>query len=74
MHCTLKDYPQALSIPTGRNGAMNCTLQMGHFLVFELLKEVFLWPLMSSQENEVWITGIGLVSSLGEGLEAHWQA
>lgn len=24
--------------------------------------------------REVWITGIGLVSSLGEGLEAHWQA
>lgn len=29
-----------------------------------------------SQKNnrEVWITGIGLVSSLGEGLDAHWQA
>jgi len=24
--------------------------------------------------NEVWITGIGLISSLGEGLDAHWQA
>ena len=24
--------------------------------------------------REVWITGIGLVSSLGEGLEAHWRA
>jgi 3-oxoacyl-[acyl-carrier-protein] synthase II len=24
-------------------------------------------------KQEVWITGIGLVSSLGEGLEAHWQ-
>lgn len=24
--------------------------------------------------RDVWITGIGLVSSLGEGLEAHWQA
>lgn len=24
-------------------------------------------------EEEVWITGIGLVSSLGEGCEAHWQ-
>ena len=32
---------------------------------------------MAEPENtdrEVWITGIGLVSSLGEGLEAHWQA
>ena len=24
--------------------------------------------------RDVWITGAGLVSSLGEGLEAHWQA
>ncbi len=24
--------------------------------------------------REVWITGIGLTSSLGEGVEAHWQA
>jgi 3-oxoacyl-[acyl-carrier-protein] synthase II len=24
--------------------------------------------------REVWVTGIGLVSSLGEGVEAHWQA
>jgi 3-oxoacyl-[acyl-carrier-protein] synthase II len=24
--------------------------------------------------REVWITGIGLVSSLGEGLDAHWAA
>src|SRR6186713_593636 len=24
--------------------------------------------------KEVWITGIGIVSSLGEGLEAHWGA
>jgi 3-oxoacyl-[acyl-carrier-protein] synthase II len=24
--------------------------------------------------REVWVTGIGLVSSLGEGLDAHWQA
>ncbi len=27
-----------------------------------------------SNRRDVWITGIGLVSSLGEGLEAHWQA
>ncbi|PZQ81637.1 MAG: beta-ketoacyl-ACP synthase [Ancylobacter novellus] len=27
-----------------------------------------------SERRDVWITGIGLVSSLGEGLEAHWQA
>src|SRR5713101_738463 len=27
-----------------------------------------------SRTNEVWITGIGLVSSLGEGLDAHWDA
>ncbi len=27
-----------------------------------------------SNDNEVWITGIGLISSLGEGPEAHWQA
>lgn len=25
-------------------------------------------------EREAWITGIGLVSSLGEGLDAHWDA
>ena len=24
-------------------------------------------------DNEIWITGIGLVSSLGEGLDAHWR-
>jgi 3-oxoacyl-[acyl-carrier-protein] synthase II len=24
--------------------------------------------------REVWITGIGIVSSLGEGIEAHWEA
>src|SRR5215468_2590118 len=24
--------------------------------------------------KEVWITGIGIVSSLGEGLDAHWEA
>ena len=23
--------------------------------------------------NEIWITGIGLISSLGEGADAHWQ-
>ncbi len=28
----------------------------------------------SQNEKEVWITGIGIVSSLGEGLDAHWQA
>lgn len=27
---------------------------------------------MSADKPEVWITGIGLVSSLGEGLESHW--
>ena len=27
---------------------------------------------MSSEKSEVWVTGIGLVSSLGEGLETHW--
>lgn len=26
------------------------------------------------QEREAWITGIGLVSALGEGLDAHWAA
>jgi 3-oxoacyl-[acyl-carrier-protein] synthase II len=26
------------------------------------------------ETREVWITGIGLISSLGEGVEAHWQA
>jgi 3-oxoacyl-[acyl-carrier-protein] synthase II len=25
-------------------------------------------------EREAWITGIGLVSALGEGLDAHWEA
>ena len=24
--------------------------------------------------TEVWITGIGLATSLGEGLDAHWDA
>ncbi|MCP4621692.1 MAG: beta-ketoacyl-ACP synthase [Bradyrhizobium sp.] len=27
-----------------------------------------------SHAREVWITGIGILSSLGEGLEAHWDA
>src|SRR5262245_23000445 len=26
------------------------------------------------EPKEVWITGIGLLSSLGEGLDAHWEA
>ncbi|MGE0750503.1 MAG: beta-ketoacyl-ACP synthase [Variibacter sp.] len=29
---------------------------------------------MSETARETWITGVGIVSSLGEGLEAHWQA
>src|SRR4030081_3965764 len=28
----------------------------------------------SAGAKEVWITGIGIVSSLGEGLDAHWEA
>jgi 3-oxoacyl-[acyl-carrier-protein] synthase II len=28
---------------------------------------------MSSNKTEVWVTGMGLVSSLGEGLETHWS-
>lgn len=28
---------------------------------------------MSIDKNEVWVTGIGLVSSLGDGLETHWS-
>ncbi len=28
---------------------------------------------MSTEHSEVWVTGIGLVSSLGEGLDAHWR-
>jgi 3-oxoacyl-[acyl-carrier-protein] synthase II len=28
---------------------------------------------MSVLPHEVWITGIGLISSLGEGLDTHWQ-
>jgi 3-oxoacyl-[acyl-carrier-protein] synthase II len=27
-----------------------------------------------SERKEVWITGIGILSSLGEGLDAHWDA
>jgi 3-oxoacyl-[acyl-carrier-protein] synthase II len=27
-----------------------------------------------TEPKEVWITGIGIVSSLGEGLDAHWEA
>lgn len=29
--------------------------------------------LLSNDKSEVWVTGIGLVSSLGEGLETHWE-
>ena len=25
------------------------------------------------EAREVWITGIGIVSCLGEGIEAHWE-
>ncbi len=28
---------------------------------------------MDLNDNDVWVTGIGLVSSLGEGCEEHWQ-
>ena len=28
---------------------------------------------MANGEREAWITGVGIVSSLGEGAEAHWQ-
>lgn len=28
---------------------------------------------MNTQKHDVWVTGIGLVSSLGEGLDTHWQ-
>ena len=27
-----------------------------------------------NEPKEAWITGIGIVSSLGEGLDAHWDA
>lgn len=29
---------------------------------------------MADAQREVWITGIGIVSTLGEGPDAHWQA
>lgn len=29
---------------------------------------------MTNKTNEVWITGIGMISCLGEGADAHWQA
>ncbi len=29
---------------------------------------------LQSAPVEAWITGIGLATSLGEGLDAHWQA
>jgi 3-oxoacyl-[acyl-carrier-protein] synthase II len=28
---------------------------------------------MKVEKSEVWVTGIGLVSSLGECLQAHWE-
>ena len=28
---------------------------------------------MADAPREVWITGIGIVSCLGEGADAHWQ-
>jgi 3-oxoacyl-[acyl-carrier-protein] synthase II len=28
---------------------------------------------MADAKREAWITGIGIVSSLGEGPDAHWQ-
>ena len=28
---------------------------------------------MNSEKSEVWVTGVGLVSSLGEGLDSHWE-
>jgi 3-oxoacyl-[acyl-carrier-protein] synthase II len=28
---------------------------------------------MSEPQREIWITGVGIVSTLGEGVEAHWQ-
>ena len=29
---------------------------------------------MAEAMREAWVTGIGIVSCLGEGAEAHWQA
>jgi 3-oxoacyl-[acyl-carrier-protein] synthase II len=29
--------------------------------------------ILTTEKSEVWVTGIGLVSSLGEGLETHWE-
>lgn len=29
---------------------------------------------LSADRRETWITGIGLVSSLGAGLDANWEA
>ena len=29
---------------------------------------------MADSSREAWITGIGIVSCLGEGADAHWQA
>src|ERR1700719_321289 len=31
-------------------------------------------PALKSEPAEVWITGVGLASSLGEGLDANWDA
>ena len=28
---------------------------------------------MSDKKNDVWITGIGLVSCFGEGPDTHWE-
>jgi 3-oxoacyl-[acyl-carrier-protein] synthase II len=29
--------------------------------------------ILNTRKSEVWVTGIGLVSSLGEGLQTHWE-
>ena len=31
-------------------------------------------PMQTGEPVEVWITGIGIATSLGEGLDAHWAA